>query len=164
MNKLNFGCGEDIKEDFVNVDIQKHDRIDKSFNFNKFPYPIKDNTFDYVWTKSVFEHIENPLKTLEELHRICKKDAIIEIVVPHYNSRSAYDSLDHRHYFSEVAFYYLIDEITFINKSKKFELIELKVDYSPFGKFIYPLWLRNKLSLLLNGIKTTIWIKLRVKK
>lgn len=39
--KLNFGCGNKIKEGYVNVDIQKGKNIDKSFDFNIFSLSIQ---------------------------------------------------------------------------------------------------------------------------
>jgi len=73
MKKLNFGCGEDIRTGWDNVDIQKSQKVQKSFDFNKFPYPIKDDTYDYVWSRSVLEHLDEPDKVLHELWRICKR-------------------------------------------------------------------------------------------
>ena len=40
VKKLNFGCGRDIREGYVNADIARLDGVDKVFDFNKFPYPI----------------------------------------------------------------------------------------------------------------------------
>ena len=47
MKKLNFGCGRKIKKKWDNCDVQKGAPI--SFDFNKFPYPLKSNTYDYIW-------------------------------------------------------------------------------------------------------------------
>ncbi len=49
MKKLNFGCGHDIKRGWDNVDLQKDKRLTNSFDFNKLPYPIKSNTYDYIY-------------------------------------------------------------------------------------------------------------------
>jgi len=38
--RLNFGCGNDIRKDYFNVDIKSSKNIDKSFDFNYFPYPF----------------------------------------------------------------------------------------------------------------------------
>jgi len=96
--RLNFGCGKDIKRGWVNVDIQKGEGIDKSFDFNKFPYPFKDNTFDYILVDNVLEHFDDPRKVVEELWRISKPDAIIEVKVPYYHSAGAYNDIGHKHF------------------------------------------------------------------
>jgi len=106
IKKLNFGCGRDIKKGFLNVDIKNLPGIDKVFDFNKFPYPIKDNTFDYILAKHVLEHMEDWVRCMEELHRISKPNAIVEIHVPHFASVSAYMDPTHRRCFSVLSFQY----------------------------------------------------------
>lgn len=43
---------------------------------------IEDSTQDFVIASHVFEHLPNPIKALEEFHRITKKEWIIYLVVP----------------------------------------------------------------------------------
>jgi SAM-dependent methyltransferase len=165
MKKLNFGCGktcgwEEYKS-FDNVDIQKNKSIHKSFNFEKYPYPIKDNTYDYVYTRSVLEHLERPDKVLLELWRICKPNAIIEIIVPSYNNRSAYDGIEHKHYFSITAFYNFVNDVDSNNPKKYFEIIKLEEAPSKVGR-IFPKFLRDKLSLFIFGITSYVHVKLKV--
>jgi len=83
IQKLNFCCGKDIKKgkEWINVDIQKAEGRDKSFNFDKFPYPFKDNEFDYILVDNVLEHLKNPRKVILEFWRISKPNAIIEVIV-----------------------------------------------------------------------------------
>ena len=164
MRKLNFGCGIDIKKGYDNVDILKDKGIDLSFDFNKFPYPIKDNTYNYVYCKNVLEHIKEPKNVLNELWRICKPNTEIKIIVPHYSNRSAYDEFEHCHYYSEIAFKYNFNKLDYTSagQSNKFTILELKVIPSNIGKWIKPYWLREKLSLFLNGIQSAIYCNLKV--
>ncbi len=62
--KLNFGCGGDIRSEHLNVDVQKGNGIDKVFDFNKFPYPLKADQFDYVFINNVLEHLLFPDRCL----------------------------------------------------------------------------------------------------
>lgn len=50
MNKLNMGCWKDIKQWYLNVDIVDLPWIDKVFDFEEFPYPFEDNSFDEIYT------------------------------------------------------------------------------------------------------------------
>ncbi|GAG37131.1 unnamed protein product, partial [marine sediment metagenome] len=77
MKKLNFGCGMRMFDGWDNVDIQKSKGIFKNFDFNCFPYPIYKNSYDYILVDNILEHLLFPKKVLLELHRICKKNAII---------------------------------------------------------------------------------------
>ena len=65
MKKLNLGCGWDKKEGYDNFD-------EDDFDLNVFPYPIKDNTYDFILFKNVIEHFDYPYKVLKEIHRILK--------------------------------------------------------------------------------------------
>lgn len=89
---LNFGCGDSFLEGFVNADLHAK-RVDKRFDFNKFPYPFKDNHFDQVFSKHVLEHLNEPIKVIEELWRITKPLGTVKIIVPHYSSAGAFTPL-----------------------------------------------------------------------
>jgi hypothetical protein len=43
---------------------------------------------------------------MEELHRICRAGASIEITVPHFSSGNAFTDPTHRHFFSRFSFDY----------------------------------------------------------
>jgi len=166
MKKLNFGCGNKILEGWVNVDIQKARGIDKSFDFNKFPYPFKDNSFDYILVDNVLEHLDNPKKVLDELHRIAKKDAIIKIIVPYYHCRGAYNDITHKHFFSDVSFDNLVnpEKHYSLTTRKKFEIKKLELIPTKLGKMIFPKKLRYLASLVLGEIFKAIDVELRVLK
>ena len=151
MKQLNFGSGFDIKEGFENVD--KED-----FDFNSYNYPIKNNTYDYIYSKNVFEHVHDAMKTLKELIRIAKNGATIEIIVPHYTNKCAYSSLDHNHYFNEIAF----EEFIRYNPNLV-EIIELTIVPTWFGKLLIFEWLRKTLTVFnMGGIYGEINCKYKV--
>lgn len=41
--------------------------------------PLKSNSIDHILLFETFEHLPNPIKTLQELHRICNKSIFITI-------------------------------------------------------------------------------------
>ena len=164
MKKLNLGCGRQIKEGWINVDIQKGKGVDKSFDFNKFPYPFKTNTFDYVLIDNVLEHLDNIHKVMNELWRICKKGAIIEIFVPYWNHSVAYNDATHKHYFNTRAFEILCDyEETYkLKPTGKLELIKVKRIAGNIKERI-PRPILNFLDKFLHGIFIEINTKIKVK-
>jgi len=163
MKKLNFGCGDEIWKDWDNVDIQKNPKLTKSFDFNIFPYPIKENTYDHIFTSQVLEHLQEPDKVLLELHRICKPDALIRIQVPYYNNKGASGNMQHLHYFSDETFRDFVEERKVIDKKQKFEIVRIILTPTIAGKFM-PKKLREKLSLFLGGLISKVDAELRVKK
>jgi SAM-dependent methyltransferase len=119
--KLNMGCGHDIKKGFVNLDFVNYDRkVDVIHNLEKFPYPFKDNTFDYVYVHHNLEHFTDTVRILNEIHRISKKNSIIEIHVPHFACNTASTHLTHKKLFGYRTFddLYTRNEIYTDNKFK----------------------------------------------
>ena len=166
--KLNFGCGGKIfkkSEGWINVDLKKEKGVDKSFNFEEFPYPFEKNTFDYILADNVLEHLDNIPKVMSELYRICKPNAIIEIRVPYYNHSGAYNDATHKHYFNVQTIKVLCgfsDSIQWRNKNE-FEILEIKrIPGRIKGKI--PYFILNFLDKFLHGMFIKINAKIRVKK
>lgn len=164
--KLNFGCGKKIKEGWFNVDIQKTKGIDRSFDFNSYPYPLKDDSFSYILIDNVLEHLDDPTNVLDELHRIAKKGAIIKIIVPYYHCKGAYNDLTHKHFFNETTFDNLInpDKHYSHKKKGKFKIKKLVLVPTRLGKLIWPRKLRWLVSLVLGEIISSIDVELIVEK
>lgn len=99
MIKLDLGCGISKKPGYLGVDALALPNVDIVHNLNVFPYPFHDSEVDEIWMDQVLEHVENPLKVMEELFRISKNKAPITIGVPYF--RSFYATIDptHRHFF-----------------------------------------------------------------
>lgn len=104
MNKLNFGCGKDIKEDFENVDVVPYEGVDKEFDFNKPPYPYKDNTFDEIYAFHILEHLEDFHRTISELARISKNGAVWYIKAPFFLNTKYFGDPSHKIPFSIRSF------------------------------------------------------------
>ncbi|MCB0379922.1 MAG: class I SAM-dependent methyltransferase [Flavobacteriales bacterium] len=99
--KLNLGCGTDIREGWINLDNFDDKRIDVKHDLETFPYPFEDNYFDEIIAVNVLEHIENPVRVIEELHRITAKNGKVTIRVPYYNSKDMGTDPTHKNFFSE---------------------------------------------------------------
>lgn len=128
MKKLNFGCGEEIMEDYVNMDILKIPGVDVIHDFDKFPYPFKKNEFDEVYTSHVLEHLNNLPKVMAELKRICKPGAKIKIRVPHFSCGVSYRDPTHKRLFSYFTFEYFTDECFY--NLPKFKIIKRKLNFT----------------------------------
>lgn len=99
MNKLNIGCGRDIREGYVNLDI-----VDYGGNIihdiNRFPYPFPDNYFDEIYASHILEHLNNFHDTVNELYRISKPGALIEVYAPFFLNTKYFGEPDHKIPFS----------------------------------------------------------------
>ena len=158
MKKLNLGCGEDYKEGWINIDVNKNYKADIYSDINIFPYPFKNNEFDEVYASMILEHLDNPILALKELSRIPKQNAIIKIIVPHATSYSNLGDLQHKFSFTESTFEknllieYGINNLVLINKKFLFENNKWK-KLIPFKKY---------LKIFFNGIYDDILFKFKV--
>ena len=163
--KLNFGCGAKRYKGFYNVDIIPAKGIHQSLDFNIFPYPIKDNQFDYVLIDQVLEHCLFPKRVLRELRRICRNNAIIEIKVPYVNSKSAYAELEHCSFFNRLSFLSLDETDKNWDKNasgkKKFKIIQNKSNPQRFIKWM-PTPILDFLSTFLNSIYVDLHVIVQV--
>lgn len=114
--KIDIGCGASKKEGFIGVDILDLPGVDIVQNLNLFPYPFNDNEVTEIWMDQVLEHLNEPMKVIEELYRICKNGATITIGVPYF--RSFYATIDptHKNFFGINWFAYFDPTHTFCQK------------------------------------------------
>jgi len=111
MKKLNLGCGNSKIEGYINLDIDERNNPDILFNLNKYPYPFKDDEFEYILADSVIEHLDDFVKTMEELYRILKPGGELFIVVPFHKHHTAWGDPTHKRAFSEITFKYFADNL-----------------------------------------------------
>jgi len=97
--KLNLGCGNDIKKDYINLDKYPLDGVDIIHDIEQIPLPFDDDTFEQILCNDILEHVDYP-RLIIELYRILKKEGILEIRVPHFTARSNYVDPTHKKLFS----------------------------------------------------------------
>jgi len=104
-NKINLGSGREYKKGWVNVDFNIHCKPDIIHNLDDFPYPFKNNEFNKIRISHVFEHLDKPIKVLEELYRISKNKCQINIRVPYdKHPWGAWGELTHKRPFNSRTF------------------------------------------------------------
>lgn len=134
---LNLGCGKNIKisddkNTWINVDWCKIPGLDKVCDLNKFPYPFEDNKFDEIYCSHVIEHLDNPIRVLNELYRISKNGGKIIIKVPHFSIYNSLSELTHKHCFGWQSLDPLSrkDSLGPNYGSAKFEILNKKINFS----------------------------------
>lgn len=82
--KINLGCGNVIKEGWLNVD-KYNPNADEQVDLLK-PLPYEDNSFDEAILIHVIEHISwrKHIDLLEEIHRILKPGALLVMGFPDF--------------------------------------------------------------------------------
>lgn len=110
---LDLGCGRNkYKEEgaeVIGVDLNPDYQQDVIHDLNVYPYPFKNKSFDIVRLSYIIEHVKDRDRCLKECLRIAKKEVWIR--VPHFSSRSAWGSPDHKGPFSITSFdFYFSDD------------------------------------------------------
>lgn len=125
---LDLGCGNRKVSGAVGVDISADTDADIVHNLDVRPWPIKDSSFDEVLLQDVIEHVAEPFQTMEEIHRICRPGAIVQLRTPHFSSALAYGDPTHRHYLSLAAVMSLADPRFAHYGAARFEVLSARLD------------------------------------
>jgi SAM-dependent methyltransferase len=107
---LNLGCGRKKLPNAINVDVTARTSPEVVHDLNVRPWPFPEGGFREVHAYDVLEHLEDPLATLEEIHRVSRPGAQVFITVPHFSSANAHTDPTHKRFFGMGSFEYLTDE------------------------------------------------------
>jgi len=133
--KLVLGSAGKMHPDAVTVDIEALNNPDIVHDLNVCPWPFKDNAFSNIIAHHVLEHL-NDLSCMKELHRICKKEGVIYIEVPHHTSWCA-NTPFHKLHFNYFAFNgYIKGETTWL-KSVKFKCIKKEISFHKYYRMFF---------------------------
>jgi len=82
--KLNLGCGEDIKQGYLNVDFRKTHPLVFECDLSKFPWPWKTNSVETVMMLDFLEHFKMSMTDvlMSEVTRILAPNGEVIIQVP----------------------------------------------------------------------------------
>jgi len=144
--------GLDISESSVK-NIKKENF--KKHNLNKGDYPFKDNEFDFIFSKSVVEHLREPDILIDEAYRMLKYGGTFICMTPSWKHsyREAF-YIDHTHvtpftkhsltvacelsgFHSHTEYFYQLPmtwKYPFLNLFRFF-ISKLPLPYRPFNKF-----------------------------
>jgi SAM-dependent methyltransferase len=125
---LDIGCGATKVPGAIGLDISPDTAADIVHDLDEFPYPIEDSTFDQILLQDVIEHVREPIRVFEELHRIARPGARIQLRTPHFSSVLAYGDPTHRHYFSTVAIRSLAEPRFAHYTDARFRIVHVTLD------------------------------------
>lgn len=143
---LHAGCGRTKIPGSIGLDIiMIPGYVDIVHDFNMFPYPFENNFFDEIHLYHVLEHLDHPLKVIEEMHRILKIGGILYIRVPHFSSLGAFSDITHKRPFGYSSFDCFEETNTYHFYTKaNFKIVKKKIKYLAhypnngiYDKYIY---------------------------
>lgn len=162
IKRLNFSCADDIREGWDNCDIQRRKDV-WYIDADVFPYTIMDDYYDYILLKQCLYEFLYPRRVLNELWRISKEKAIIDIEVGYWNNKGSYIDMDTLHYFNEQTFIQFCKNNCRIDKTPKFKLVYIKYE-KPLSVHWIPLSVCKTLSIFFSGFISKMYVRLEVLK
>jgi len=118
--KINLGCGNDIKEGYINHDIRKHrDDIDITFDLNEknwIPllepsdnsYSLTHVSFDEIRAWDVLEHLDSVINFMDNCWDLLKNNGVLDIKVCGYQNESFHIDPTHKKGYHIKSFDYFI--------------------------------------------------------
>ncbi len=109
MKVLQLGCGMRKYPGAIAIDINPESAADLIYDLNSVPYPFPANSFDLIICEHILEHLDDIIRTMDELYRLCKPGGRVIVEAPHYSSTFAFRDPTHKHFFSIHTFDYFLD-------------------------------------------------------
>lgn len=92
---LDVGCGRAKYPGAIGLDINPRTDADVIADLNRPPWPFARDTFDRIFCRHIIEHVQDPIAFMEEVHRIARPGAQVEIVTPHFSNRYSFTDPTH---------------------------------------------------------------------
>jgi SAM-dependent methyltransferase len=129
---LNLGCGQRRLEGAINLDRMSTVNPDVVHDIDKVPWPFLEDQFSQVHANDVIEHCSDVVVTMEEIHRICRSGAVVQITTPHFSSANSFADPTHRYHFSYFSFHYFTGEHDFdFYTGKRFRRRQAQIIFHP---------------------------------
>lgn len=118
--RLDLGCGPNKPENYIGVDVHPGSGADIIADLNqRFPFP--DSSVDEVRAHDSIEHLQDKIHTMNEIWRICKPGAKVDIRVPSTDGRGAFQDPTHVSFWNVNSFlYYCVDFPPYLNLCKTY--------------------------------------------
>jgi SAM-dependent methyltransferase len=88
--KIDLGCGSAKREGFIGLDSVVGPGVDHVLDLTRDRFPFDDDTVDHVFSAHFLEHITAPNHVFQEIARVCRDGARIEVWTPYAFSNDAF--------------------------------------------------------------------------
>jgi SAM-dependent methyltransferase len=146
---LDLGCGTRKRSGAVGVDFNRTTDADVIHDLNVFPYPFEDESFDEVLLDNTLEHLDDVVRVVEEVHRICRRGGIVTIIVPYFRSVWACIDPTHKHFFTVGSLdYFYPDHPT--SGRYRYSSVRFKAEQIVFNEALTSSWFKRLILKLAN--------------
>ncbi|MBI3128387.1 MAG: class I SAM-dependent methyltransferase [Candidatus Tectomicrobia bacterium] len=165
MRTLDVGCGRAKAPGAVGLDLNPAADADVRGDASRDGLPFREGAFGRVVIRHIIEHVESPLRLLEEIHRVSRDGAEVEGVTPHFSNPCSFADPTHRHHFSVQLFGFVseggpdpskgwrlwanrllecyYEMLPFYTKAR-FEVLERRLTFCRLHRWLGVAWLANR--------------------
>ncbi|MCX5750938.1 MAG: methyltransferase domain-containing protein [Candidatus Saganbacteria bacterium] len=169
--KVDLCCGNSKPDSFMGIDIVPGNKVDLVHDLSK-GIPLKDNSVEFLRAHNALEHLPDKAKIMNEIYRVCKNGAKVELALPSTDGRGAFQDPSHITFWNENSFKYFDATTSVITMSRilgftgNFKTIKIEriIDGIPlqWPNLLALTFLRLKCLLLFYKPEITFIITLRV--
>lgn len=156
---LDLGCGNRKNKGYLGLDRYYFKGVDIVADVDK-GIPLKDNIIDGIYSNYFLEHTTNLIFVFQEIYRVCKNEAIVELLVPYYASINAFKDPTHKQFFTEETFKYFTrgtDYGSDYNINTNFKILKIRYYYSNLIKYLpFRRYLRRYLFNVVGALSVTL--------
>jgi predicted SAM-dependent methyltransferase len=149
MKVLDLGCGNKKRSGAIGVDFNDRTDADVIHDLNSFPYPFEDSSIDEIFLDNTLEHLDDVMRVMEEVYRICKPGGKVKVIVPYFRSLWAFIDPTHKHYFTVESFAYF-DPDHIICTRYDYTLARFKTEKIVFNETLANRWTKKIMLKLAN--------------
>lgn len=106
---LDLGCGTRKKQGSIGIDLIAHPGVDVVGDVVEVLKEFPAGSVDEIVSSHFVEHVANLETLVEQIVRVCKNGARIELVVPHFSNPYFYSDYTHRQPFGLYTFCYFAE-------------------------------------------------------
>ena len=115
VTKVELGCGTTKNEGYIGIDRFPLPNVDIVADLDK-GIPLEDNSVEVVFCSHSLEHFENLPNIVNEIYRVCKHKAIVNVLAPYHMETVNLANFYHKQVFNEATFrFFTNEEKTHIN-------------------------------------------------
>ena len=190
MTVLDIGCGKAKTAGAIGVDINQTTDADVLADVSRHGLPFQSERFERIHINHIIEHVEEPIRFLEEIHRVAVGGAEVVGVTPHFSNPCSYADPTHRHHFSLLFLGFFFSDWRpptgwrlWVNRclecyypmhsfytAIRFEVLECRITFCRLHRWLGIAWFANRFPEIwefhLSGIfrARDIYFRLRVRK
>lgn len=107
--KVDLGCGDRKPAGFIGVDCVPGPQVDMVADLTG-RFPFEDDSVGHLRAHDAIEHWPDRLHTMNEIWRVCRHGAVVDIRVPSTDGRGAFQDPTHVSYWNSNSFFYYAEE------------------------------------------------------